>query len=90
MIIKQRVNCIAFNKDCEVLVSGSYDRTVKVWDMRSNNYRPMQTMDDFGDSVSSIYVSKEEIVTGCVDGCARTYDIRKGKLIVDNIGRMCI
>lgn len=82
-----------------MIVSGSYDRTVKIWDMRSNNYRPIQTLDDFGDSVSSLYVAKEEIVTGyvqkinfahecrCVDGCVRTYDIRKGKLIVDNLGR---
>jgi WD40 repeat protein len=31
----QRVNCLAFNEDSAVLVSGSYDKTVKIWFARA-------------------------------------------------------
>lgn len=30
-IFDQRVNCVAFNGDQSVLISGSYDTTVKIW-----------------------------------------------------------
>jgi len=50
-----RVNCIAFNQSiegatpnsevCTVLITGSYDKTVRIWDCKSNNYAPIQVLD---------------------------------------------
>jgi WD40 repeat protein len=35
--------CVCANaQDATVVVSGSYDRTVRLWDMRSNNRDPIQ------------------------------------------------
>ena len=39
------------------------------------------------DSVSSLHVVGHEIVTGCVDGRMRLYDLRMGMVYVDLVGR---
>lgn len=36
-------------------------------------------IDTFGDSVTSVVLTKTEIVAGCVDGTVRTFDIRNGR-----------
>jgi mitogen-activated protein kinase organizer 1 len=72
-----------------VLFSGSYDRSVRVWDLRSNSRSEIQIIRDFKDSVSSIDVGndKKTIICGSIDGCVRTYDLRQGKQFVDHIAR---
>jgi len=82
-----RVNSGKFNEDCSVLVSGSYDKTVRIWDCKSNSNDPIQTMQEARDSISSVFVSRFEILSGSVDGNLRIYDIRNGKLLTDTIGQ---
>lgn len=74
-----------FNFESTVLVSGSYDTTIKCWDMRSNNYKPIQEMRDSKDSISSIIVTNNFILAGCIDDKVRIYDIRAGVLRTDNL-----
>ena len=50
--------------------------------------KPIQVLEEARDSVSSLHVVGHEIVTGCVDGRVRVYDLRMGMLFVDVIGRM--
>ncbi|KAJ9096623.1 hypothetical protein QFC20_006385 [Naganishia adeliensis] len=95
-----------------VLVSGSFDSKVMLWDMRyvvvlltgtrlapwvdrfkgSAQARvPIQTLQEARDSITSISIPPSsadgaEIVTGCVDGVVRSYDVRMGKLVSDTIG----
>lgn len=38
MICNKRVNCVKYAADSNVLISGSFDKTVKIWDMRYDNY----------------------------------------------------
>lgn len=38
-------------------------------------------IDTFGDSVTSVVLTKTEIVAGCVDGTVRTFDIRNGRCV---------
>lgn len=82
----QRVNDVTFAGE-ELLVSGSYDSTVKVWDLRSRSNRAVQTMNDASDSVSAVRAlpSSAQIFTGSIDGCVRKYDVRMGMLSTDKL-----
>ena len=80
-----QVNCVAFNSDSSVILSGSFDGAVKAWDVRSRNRTPIQSLDHAKDSVSSLCVSDHEIISGCLDGKVRKYDIRMGSLTSDDV-----
>ncbi|KAG8529815.1 Septin spn4 [Bacidia gigantensis] len=74
-----RVNCVDFGGDeGSVVVSGSFDATVRIWDAKSQSTKPVQVLEQAKDSVSALQVSGWEIVTGCVDGKVRVYDLRMG------------
>ncbi|GBG80471.1 hypothetical protein CBR_g30933 [Chara braunii] len=79
------INDVEFNSECNVLVSGGYDCFVKVWDCRSFNMTPIQVIEGFRDSVTSIVVTQSEIVCGSVDGTIHTFDIRMGKVVTDHL-----
>ncbi|KAI8815782.1 WD40-repeat-containing domain protein [Fimicolochytrium jonesii] len=82
-----RVNAVAFNQDGTVIISGSYDASIRFWDCRAANARlPIQICSDAKDSVESVRVVGSEVLTGSVDGSIRIYDIRMGSLTADAIG----
>lgn len=68
---------------------GSFDTSVRLWDCKSQSTKPIQTLEESTDSVTSVAVSGHEIVTGSVDGRLRVYDLRKGVVSVDVIDRTC-
>ena len=70
------------------LAPGSSDTTVKIWDTRSLASKPIQSLDDAGDTVSSIHIHMPttSIITGSYDGRIRSYDLRRGALTVDVMG----
>jgi len=80
------VNCVRFNEDSSVAVSGSTDATCKCWDLRSRRMEPVQTLAETGDTVTSIDVSDHEILVGSADGKVRRYDLRNGSLVTDLVG----
>lgn len=67
---------------------GSFDATVRLWDCKSQSTKPIQVLEESRDSVSSLHIHGYDILTGSVDGKIRLYDLRKGMLFVDMIGRM--
>ena len=80
-----RINVVNMNDDCTVLITGSYDKTVKLWDLRAANSRdPIQTIENFKDSVTSLAKTNSEVIAGCVDGILRIFDIRAGRLYEDD------
>ena len=78
-----RVNTIAFNTNESVLVSGSYDCSVRLWDLKSQSRDPIQTLTHAKDSISKVIVLDDKILSASVDGCVRVYDIRMGSLQTD-------
>ena len=66
---------------------GSFDATVRLWDCKSQSAKPIQVFEESKDSVSSLHVVGHEIVTGCVDGRMRLYDLRMGMVYADLVGR---
>ncbi|KAI8888261.1 WD40 repeat-like protein, partial [Backusella circina FSU 941] len=73
-------------EESSVLISGSFDATIRLWDLRSSNFQPIQILEDCKDSVMSLDVKETEIIAGCADGKLRTYDLRVGELKEDYIG----
>lgn len=83
----QRVNAVKFNQpEATVILSASYDASLRAWDCRSRSYDPIQIMEDAKDSVTSLQVSTHEILTGSVDCKVRNYDLRMGRLYADHTG----
>ena len=93
------INAVALSSGCETFLSASYDRTVKIWDGRSNAFEPIMTLQDAKDSVTDMHVVQTNVTpsktgispsntalirTSSVDGVVRTYDLRKGKMTEDN------
>ena len=82
-----RINAVKFAGEGDsVVVSGGFDTTVRLWDTKSSSIKPIQTLSEAKDSVTSLEVRGGEIVTGSVDGRVRSYDVRMGKVWSDTVG----
>ncbi|KAF4989732.1 hypothetical protein FDECE_14614 [Fusarium decemcellulare] len=82
-----RINCVSFAGDGDsIVVSGGFDTTVRLWDTKSNSFKPIQVLDDARDAVTSLVVRGPEVIAGSVDGRVRSYDIRMGRVTTDVIG----
>jgi mitogen-activated protein kinase organizer 1 len=57
--------------------------------LSAQNRQPIQALEEARDSVQALYVGSSRIMSGSVDGHVRTYDLRKGELRADYIGRTC-
>eukprot|EP00919_Chromeraceae_sp_WS-2016_P044127 GHVR01105165.1.p1 GENE.GHVR01105165.1~~GHVR01105165.1.p1 ORF type:complete len:310 (+),score=69.93 GHVR01105165.1:22-951(+) len=81
-----RINCCALSPvSNEVLVTGSYDKSLMFWDMRARGRLPIQTLTDFSDAVSCMFVTDHECVCGCSNGVVYSFDIRGGRVCVDTM-----
>ncbi|GFH08232.1 WD_REPEATS_REGION domain-containing protein, partial [Haematococcus lacustris] len=69
----------------DVLVTGGYDQSVKLWDCKSRSTEAMQVMKAFKDSVTCVVVRDHEIVASSVDGSIRRFDIRMGRVYTDDV-----
>lgn len=67
------------------IIIGSADTTINVWDARSNAHKPLQSLTDATDTVSSLHVHMPSysIASGSYDGRVRVYDLRMGRTTVD-------
>jgi mitogen-activated protein kinase organizer 1 len=76
-----RVNAVALSHD--TFLSASYDATVRIWDAKSRSV--IQILKDAKDSVTDLHVAEDALCirTASVDGCVRTYDLRKGEVACD-------
>ncbi|KAK5993239.1 WD repeat domain-containing protein 83 [Cladobotryum mycophilum] len=82
-----RVNCVSFaGSGDSLVVSGGFDTTARIWDVRSNSFKPVQVLSEARDAVTSVAVRGTEVVTGSVDGRVRSYDVRMGKCTTDVVG----
>jgi len=80
-----RVNSVALNRDDSVLLTASYDQTVRLWDLRARSREPVQVLEGFRDSVTSVRASAHEVLTSCVDGVLRVHDLRTGLCHADTL-----
>ncbi|KAI1180894.1 WD40-repeat-containing domain protein [Nemania sp. FL0916] len=90
-----RVNCVCFAGDGDgLVVSGGLDASVRIWDSRSGNPKPVQVLTEAKDAVTALAAPSgggggnggAEIVAGSVDGRVRTYDVRAARCVTDVVG----
>ncbi|CAG8159530.1 unnamed protein product [Penicillium salamii] len=81
-----RIEAVQFAGEGDsVVVTGSADTTINLWDTRASSFKPIQTLSDAADTVSTLHVHGPtySIASGSYDGHARIYDVRTGKMTVD-------
>lgn len=79
-----RVQGVAFGGEGDsVVVSGSFDGSVKVWDLKARGERPIVTFADARDGVSCVQVLGHEVFVGSTDGRVRVYDLGSGYVDTD-------
>jgi mitogen-activated protein kinase organizer 1 len=82
-----RINCVSFaGAGDSLVVSGGFDTTVRVWDLRSTSFKPIQVLSEAKDAVTSLVVVGPEVIAGSVDGRVRSYDVRMGRCTTDVMG----
>ena len=89
-----RVQAVAFGGEgggaggtgASVIVSGSFDGSVKCWDLRSRSERAIQTFGEARDGISAVSVLGAEVFAGSTDGRVRVYDLRAGCVDADVFG----
>ena len=93
-----RVNAVACSNNAETIISAGYDGKVCLFDGRSWNAAPIQTLDEAKDSITAVSVWQQqkqqggsagataEIITASVDGVVRYYDLRMGQIRCDDVG----
>lgn len=79
------LNAVALNAEDSVLLTASYDRHVRLWDVRTSSREPIQVLPPFGDSVTSVVAAAHEVVAGSVDGCLRAFDLRRALVLTDQL-----
>ena len=79
------VNCVKFNLESTLVISGSVDTTVRIFDCKSRSSRQsIQILNEAKDAISTLLVNDQQITSGCLDGKVRIYDLRKGQLFVED------
>lgn len=81
----ERVNAACHMES--LLATASYDRCVRLFDLRSGSGAPAQVLRGARDSVSGVlwHGNSHQLSTASIDGCVRSYDCRKGVLSVDEL-----
>jgi WD40 repeat protein len=72
------VKSVAFSPDGRQVVSGSYDRTVRLWDAATGT--ALQTLESHTDAVTSVAFSPDgrQVVSGSYDRTVRLWDAATG------------
>ncbi|KAG6816427.1 hypothetical protein H0H93_008081 [Arthromyces matolae] len=73
------VTSVAFSSDGSCIVSGSYDRSVRVWDTSTG--QELEVLEGHTDGVTSVALSSDgsRIVSGSVDKSVRVWDASTGQ-----------
>jgi WD40 repeat protein len=76
------VNAVALSSDGRRVVSGSYDKTLRVWDIESG--QSLRTLQGHTSEVNAVALSSDgrRVVSGSRDHTLRVWDLKDGKELV--------
>jgi tetrahydromethanopterin S-methyltransferase subunit G len=75
------VNCVAISPDGQNLVSGSADKTIKIWNLKTG--RQLHTLEGHSDKVNCVVISPDgqNLVSGSADRTIKIWNLNTGKQI---------
>jgi F-box/WD-40 domain protein MET30 len=71
------VSCLQFN-DC-ILVSGSYDHTIRIWDIESGEC--LRVLRGHERSVRALQFDETKLITGSMDGTLKVWNMQTGECL---------
>ncbi|KAH7974743.1 hypothetical protein HPB49_018987 [Dermacentor silvarum] len=80
----QAVFCVQF--DDTRIVSGSSDKTIKVWNMRTNSPWSVMTLVGHSGTVRCLHLSGNRLVSGSSDCTIKVWDMRTGRCLRTLVG----
>ena len=83
---KDRVNCVAVSPDGEWAASGSWDKTVNIWDIETGQRRV--TLEGHTGYVNSVAITPDgkRILSGSLDNSVRVWDVGSGREVAKRVG----
>lgn len=75
------VNCIAISPDGQTLVSGSADKTIKIWNLKTG--RQLHTIEGHSDTINCVAISPDgqTIVSGSADKTIKIWNLKTGRQV---------
>jgi WD40 repeat protein len=75
------VSSVAYSPDGQTLASGSWDRTIKLWDVNTGNL--LQTLEDHSELVNSVAYSPDgqTLASSSIDNTIKLWDVKTGNLL---------
>lgn len=58
---------------------------MRFWDNRNDAYHPIEIIKGFKDSVSQVKAHGTQIMCASMDGSVKTFDIRRGEVVIDEL-----
>lgn len=73
------VNCVAISSDNQTLVSGSADKTIKIWNLKTG--RELYTLEGHSDTVNCVAISPDgqTLASGSADKTIKIWNLNTGK-----------
>ena len=75
------VKSVAYSPDCTKIISGGFDKTIKIWD--ANTGKCLKTLEGYRDEVNSVAYSPDgkRIISGSYDGTIKIWDANTGECL---------
>lgn len=76
---KARVTCLDVSHNKKMLASGSDDKTIRIWDVKTR--KPRYVLEGHGWKVTSVHFSKDDryLISSCNNGEVKIWDLQTGK-----------
>ena len=73
------VMCVQFDEILKIAITGSFDKTVRVWDLETGQLR--QTLTGHSRCVRALQFDDAKLVTGSMDHCLKIWNYQTGQCI---------
>ena len=73
ILISAAISCIQF--DCARIVSGSHDKTIRVWNIKTNSKWSVMTLTGHSGEVRCLHLEGNRLVSGSVDTTIKVWDL---------------